>query len=144
MLLIQRVPYHLLQDCKTFALARVRQYLCPRKKLLKGNHGSSEANSLARASSLDGPSIRRGFLSDVGVPLPRASPSAPAVLSNLERSHPRKLFSDFGVPLPSASPSALTVEVPLPSIFPSTLAVRRLSVPLPLPRAFPVGPSLSR
>ena len=117
--------------------------LCSRKELLGGYLGSSEADPLAKAPSLDGPSARRGFPFDVGVPLPGAStsalaggtpatsPSALAVPSKLEPSHSRRFPSDFGVPLPSASPSTL-------------LVVRRLRVPLPLPRAFPVGPLLPR
>ena len=118
-----------------------------------GNLGSSKADSLAGALSLDVPSLPRGFPFDVEVPLPSvspntlgskvllpsASPSALTVPSNLERSHPRIFPLDSGVPLQGVSPSTLTVEVLLSSVSPSTLAVRRLRVPLP--RGFPGRPA---
>ena len=136
-------------------LSELETGLCSRKKLLEENIGSCEADPLSRVPFLDGPSLPRGFRCEVEVPLPcappgalaevlppSASPSALAIPSNLDRSHPRRFPSDLEVPRPTIFLGTLAVELLLPSVTPCTLAVRRLRVSLPLPRAFPVGPSL--
>ena len=132
--------------------------LCSGKKLLEEKVGSFEVDPLARASSLGGSSLPRGFLSNVEVQQPSALPGAlagiiappstsPSVLivsSNLERSRPLRSPFVLEVLGPSISPSILAGAVVVPSVPSYTLAVRKPLVPLALSRAFLVGPSLPR
>ena len=124
--------------------------------------------TLWRASSLDGPSLPRGFPFELEVQPPNtppgalarvpplgASPSAPAeipppstspsvlaVSSNLERSRPHTSSSGLEILRSSLSPSILVVV--LPSVTPCTLVVQNHLVPLTLLRAFPVHRSFRK
>ena len=119
--------------------------------MLEKNLGSSEADPLARAFSLDGPSVPRGLPVGVGaqrssappgapavVPSPSTSPSVLVVSSNLERSRPRRSSSGPEVLGPSISMSILAGGALQPRVPPGTYIVP-INPEQSLPRSFPGG-----